>query len=100
MPPAKAGFPGLAHDLLQWRVGNQESIKQAGPCRIGAAQLRWRGCAVRLRISGVGRYLGYDLVSRADNGIEALKVIGAIQRGADLVFELDVGNVEPTAGGH
>src|SRR5262245_66289254 len=87
MPPAKAGFPSLTNDLLQRRVGHQESIEQTGPGRIGAAQLRWRGCAGRLRIPRISGDLRRDLVSRPDNGIEALKVVGAIQRGADLVFE-------------
>ena len=83
-----------AHDLLQGWVGNQKILEQAWPCRIGAGQLRRRRCPIGFGIADVGRHTRQQFVGCAKHGIEALEGMIAVEVVAELVLELDVGEIE------
>ncbi len=65
--------------------------------RIGAAEFERRRRAIGFRIAGIGRQLRCDLVGAADDRIETVEGLLAVERGADLVFERDPGIVETAA---
>ena len=67
--------------------------------RIGAAQFQRGRRAVGFGIAGIGGQSGRDLVGAADDRIEARVGIVAVQRGADLVLQADIGDVEAAAAG-
>ena len=86
---AQAGLNGVGNHLLQRRIGDQESRDDAGMRRIGAAQFQRRRRAVGFGIAGIGRHRRRDLVGGADDRIEAVEGLVAVEGGADLIFKRD-----------
>ena len=67
--------------------------------RIGTAQFQRRRRAIGLGIAGIGGQFRRDLVGAADDRIEAVERLVAVERGADLVLQRDPRVIEPAAPG-
>ena len=96
---AQAGLNGAGDDLFQRGIGDQEGRDNAGMRRIGAAQFQRRRRAIGFGIAGVGGQSGIDLVGAADDRIEAVEGLVAVERAADLILQRDAGDIEPAAAG-
>ena len=97
MGTAQPRLDGTGNHLLQRRIGDEERRDDAGMRRIGAAQLQGRRRAVGFGIAGIGRQAGGDLVGAADNRVEPRVGILAVQRSADLILQIDIGDIEAAA---
>ena len=89
----------MRHHLLERRIGDQEGRDDAGMRRIGAAELKRGRRAVGFRIAGVGGQPGGDLVGGADDRIETIIGVVAVEQAAELVLQDNVRVVESAAGG-
>jgi len=93
-PAAQASFHGARHDLFQRWIGDEKCCDDAGMRRIGAAQLQrgWR--AVSFRIARIGRQFGNDFIGTANDWIETVKRLIAVEGAADLILERDTSGVK------
>ena len=96
---AQARLNGFGHHLLQRRVGDEECREDAGMGRIGATELQRGRRAIGLGIAGICREAGGDLIGAADGRIEPGVGIVSVQRGAELILQGYVGDVETAAAG-
>ena len=98
---AQPGFARARDDLLQGRIGYQETFQQAGLRWIRAAQLEWGRGTVRFRISGIECHFRKDLVGQPDDRIETAEGVIAVdvRAGAEDVRYDDFGKVVTSARG-
>jgi hypothetical protein len=91
----------VRHHLLERRVGDKEIVDLARVGGIGAAQLQRRGRAVGFGVARIGCEAGNDPIGGADDRIETLKGVVAVEQGigARQVLQVDLGVVEATAPG-
>ena len=100
---AQSDLLGARDHLVERRIGDQEAFQQAGPQRIGTAELERRRRAVGLRISGVERHqLRQDLVGEADDRVEPLERVLGIEvgAGAEQIGHRDLRDVVASSSSH
>jgi hypothetical protein len=89
----------MRHDLFQRRIGNQKGGDDAGHRRVGAAKFKRGRRAIGLRVARIGGQPGRDLVGAADDRIEAVVSVTAVELGTDLVLQGNARIIETTTRG-
>lgn len=94
---AQAAFHGAGHDLFQRWIGDEESGDDAGMRGIGTSELQRGRRTVGFGVTGISRQSRRHLVGAADDQVEAGKGVAAVQRSADLILQIDIGDIEAAA---